>query len=408
MNSYAPQIDWLLKEQPSMLALLQDWADINSGSDNIPGLANMMSALKPHFSRLGGEMRELKLPPRTIIDSTGKFVEIPHGKALSILKRSQAPVKVFLGGHMDTVYPLDHPFQKSYIKNPARLQGPGVADMKGGLIVMLKALEALEQHPAHDNIGWEILINPDEEVGSIGSGALLTTSSKRNSLGLIFEPAFPDGAIVSARKGSANFTVIAKGQAAHSGRDFHKGRNAIAALAKFIVEAHQLSNAEKEITVNIGQIHGGGPVNVVPDLAICRLNVRTVNIQDIDGIQASLEQVVRSTQSDGISLSLHLENSRPPKLFDEKNQNLFEQIRYCAEQRGLQLSQRSSGGASDGNLMSAEGLPVIDSLGVIGGNIHTTDEYMLIDSLSERASLVALFLMKLASGEIPFKERYNV
>lgn len=401
MNSYAAQINWLNKERSSMLATLQQWANINSYSNNISGLAKMMEVLKLEFLKLGGEMNEVTLPPRSIIDQSGKLIEVPHGKALSIKKRSPSPLKVFLGGHMDTVYPEEHPFQKAVLLKPGKLQGPGVADMKGGLIVMLKALETLERHPRSSKVGWEILINPDEEVGSIGSESLLVACSKRNQFGLIFEPAFPDGAIVSSRKGSANFTLVARGRAAHSGRDFSQGRNAIAALAKFIVEAHQLSDLEKGITVNIGQINGGGPVNIVPDLAICRINVRTINPQDSEELRLRFEEIANNIQGDGITLALYLQNARPPKLFDEKNRRLFMQLQQYAKQEGLELNHRASGGASDGNLMSAKGLPVMDSLGVIGGSIHTEDEYMEVDSLFERAKLVGGFLMKLADGAVP-------
>lgn len=398
MNSYTPHIEWLKKEQPRMLSLLQQWANINSHSDNLPGLARMMSALKPHFAKLGGEMKEIELPSRTLIDSSGQLVDIPHGKALSIRKRHNASIRILLGGHMDTVYPLKHPLQKSEIIAPDKLLGPGVADMKGGLIVMLKALEAFERYPKSENIGWEVLINPDEEVGSLGSEALWVAGSKRNMLGLIFEPSFPDGALVSSRKGSANYAVIAKGRAAHSGRDFSQGRNAIVALAKFIVAAHELSDLKREITVNIGQIQGGGPVNVVPDLAVCHLNIRTVEPGDIIQVQARMEEIIGTVHSEGIELSLHMQNARPPKVFDEKNQQLFERIKQSAKEEGVELGFRASGGASDGNLLSAQGLPVIDSLGVVGGNIHTKGEYMMINSLSERASIVCRFLMKLADG----------
>lgn len=399
MNSYTDQMDWLAGEQSPMLTLLQQWADINSGSDNIPGLACMMEAIKLEFGKLGGEMHEIALPPRMILDNTGKLMEVPHGKALSITKRSQSRIKVFLGGHMDTVYPERHPFQKSVLLSSGRLQGPGVADMKGGLIVMLKALEAFERYPRSETVGWEILINPDEEVGSIGSEALLIESSKRNQLGLIFEPAFPDGMIVSSRKGSANFAVVTRGRAAHSGRDFGHGRNAIAALAKFIIAAHEMTDMNKGITVNIGTIEGGGPVNIVPDLAICRLNVRTVGMHDIEGIHLRLEEIAKTIQGDGISIAVYLQNERPPKLYDEKTQRLFEQFQQCADEEGWKLGHRASGGASDGNLMSAAGLPVMDSLGVVGGSIHTSDEYMEVQSLVERARLVSRFLMTVADGE---------
>lgn len=400
MSSYLPQLAWIDKEQDVMLQLLQDWANINSGSENLSGLDKMIDVLSSNFAKLNGMMKEIDLHPRIVIDDLGKPIEIPHGRALSIIKRPEAKIKVFLGGHMDTVYPISHPFQKATRLNAQILQGPGVADMKGGLVIMLKALEAFEQHPLAKNIGWEVLINPDEEVGSTGSEPLLIICAKRNTLGLIFEPSFPDGAIVSARKGSANLTITSLGRAAHAGRDFDKGRNAITALAKFIVAANELTNLEKGMTVNFGQISGGGPVNVVPDLATCRLNIRTIHPDDFAYIEGELIKIANSLESEGLKLAIIPQHVHPPKLFDKKNQHLFDLLKLCAKEENVNLEHRPSGGACDGNLLAAQGLPVIDSLGVIGNYIHTANEQMLISSLASRARLVALFLLKLACGEL--------
>lgn len=399
MFSCLPQLMWIDKEQDTMLQLLQEWADINSGSENISGLAAMIEVLSTNFAKLDGAMEKIDLQPRIVIDAFGKPMEVPHGKALSVIKRPEAKIKVFLGGHMDTVYPVSHRFQKTTLLGANILQGPGVADMKGGLVVMLKALEAFEQHPLAVNIGWEVLINSDEEVGSIGSEPLLIRSAKRNTLGLIFEPSFPDGAIVSSRKGSANLTIASFGRAAHAGRDFDKGRNAITALAKFIVAAHELTHLEKGITLNFGHISGGGPVNVVPDLALCRLNIRTIHPDDFAYIEGELIKIANHLESDGVKLTITLQHTHPPKLFDKKNQSLFNQLQLCAKEEGFNLEHRPSGGACDGNLLSAHGLPVIDSLGVIGSHIHTTDEQMVISSLVSRTRLITLFLLKLANVE---------
>lgn len=400
MPNFIDQLTRIDKERNAMLQLLQEWADINSGSENLPGLALMTRALSTSFARLNGSMEEIDLLPRIVVDELGKTIKIPHGKALSITKRPKAKIRVFLGGHMDTVYPVTHRFQKTTRLDANTLQGPGVADMKGGLVIMLKALEAFEQHPLAANIGWEVLINPDEEVGSIGSEPLLIKCATRNTLGLIFEPSFPDGTIVSSRKGSANLTITSCGRAAHAGRDFDKGRNAITALAKFIVIAHELSDLKKGITLNFGHISGGGPVNVVPDLAICRLNIRTVNPDDFAYVEGELIKIANSLESDGIKLSILLQHMHPPKPFDHKNQQIFKMLKSCAQEENIDLQHRPSGGACDGNLLSAHGLPIIDSLGVIGSHIHTTNEQMVIDSLVSRTRLVTLFLLKLACGEL--------
>lgn len=406
MQSSTPHLDWIDSQSPLMLKLLREWADINSWSENIAGLSLLTNAMKPSFAKLDGAMSEIDLPLRNTINTDGKAIAVPQGKALRIIKRPMSAVRVFLGGHMDTVFPPGHPFQQTAMINSNMLLGPGVADMKGGLIVLLKALEAFEQHPFAHRIGWEIMINPDEEVGSNGSGQLLWECAQRNAVGLIFEPSFSDGAIVSERKGSANFTIAVRGRSAHAGRDFHRGRNAIIALARTIIAIDMLNDNETGMTINVGHISGGGPVNIVPDFSICKLNIRTVRPEDFTCIHAKLQELVHEASEDGIELSLHVDHDRPPKPFDEKNRALFDLLKHCATEEGYELSCRPSGGACDGNLLSQAGLPIIDSLGVIGGGIHTSEEYVLLDSLTSRARLVCLFLIKLAAGE--FSDRISM
>lgn len=398
MVSLSSTLNWIDTQEVAMLKLLQEWVHINSSSENLSGLAHMLAALKLRFASLQAEMHTVTLPLRTSIDDSGKPCSLPHGHALHLIKRPTASLKVFLGGHMDTVFPVSGPFQSSERIDSNTLCGPGVADMKGGLVVMLTALEALEQHPAAKNIGWEVVINPDEEIGSTGSGPFLRTCAKRNTLGLLFEPSFSDGALVSSRKGSVNIAVVAHGKAAHAGRDFEKGRNALTAIARFAIEAEKLCHQDKGISVNIGQISGGGPVNIVPDLAICRLNARASRPEDFEQLQKQLQLLAIESQPEGVTFSFHIKNANKPKPFDDKSQQLFSKLQECAHEEGFKLNLRPSGGVCDGNLLAAEGLPVIDTLGVIGGNLHTSGEYMLIDSLRTRARLVALFLINLASG----------
>lgn len=396
MTPFHPTLDWIHKQYPHMVELLTQWSSINSWSDNISGLNEMLSALQTSFASLGGKMQTISLPPRLVVDSKGKIIEKEQGKALHITKHPHAKIKVFLGGHMDTVYPHTSHFQTTHYLDENTLCGPGVADMKGGLVVLFKTLEALERSPFAGKIGWEVLINPDEETGSSGSQSLFVQSAKQNQLGLLFEPSFPDGSLVSSRKGSMNFTVIAKGKAAHAGRDFHYGRNAISALSRFIIDAEALTDSTKGITVNAGHIEGGGPVNIVPDLAICRFNVRMVEPKDLPLIREALHRLVAIERApEGISFSYVDNTIRGPKPFDASQRVLFEQMKECAKELGMNLDWRPSGGVCDGNILSAEGLPTIDTLGVIGGNIHTAEEYMLLNSLTERTSLATYFLMKL-------------
>ena len=334
-SSFTPILNWIDAQQGSLTFLLKEWASINSGSDNLPGLARMLAALESRFSQLGASMELIDLAPRISLAENGDSISLPHGQALRLTKRPEAPIKVFLGGHMDTVYAPTHAFQSVEQLDSNTLRGPGVADMKGGLIVLLTALQAFEKHPSAKHLGWEVLINPDEEIGSIGSEPLFISAAKRNHLGLIFEPSFADGALVSSRKGSGNFTVVARGRPAHAGRDFHHGRNAIAPLAAFIVAANALSNLDKGITVNVGQVVGGGPVNVVPELAICRLNVRATAQEDFEETQQKLRTIASEIKIEGVTLSFHQHQARNPKPFDAGCRRLFDQLNACANEEPL-------------------------------------------------------------------------
>lgn len=399
-NSFQKQLDWIDRQQTSMLQLLIDWSHINSSSDNLEGLAHMLAALKTSFGSLDATLHEINIPSSTSIDPKGNLTLIPHGKALHLSKRPHAKIQILLAGHMDTVYPASHNFQKTQLTSPNMLQGPGVADMKGGLVIMLTALEAFEQHPASESLGWEILITSDEEIGSIGSEPLFLEAAKRVACGLIFEPSFSDGAIVSARKGSSNYTVVSTGKAAHSGRDFEKGKNAILPLAEFILAAYKLNDLEKGLTFNIGRIEGGGPVNVVPDFASCGINVRAVNAEDFIKVPLMLQHLIADINQSGAALKLHSHHMRSPKPFDAKNQKLFALIEKCAVEEGYPLATRPSGGVCDGNILSEAGVAVIDTMGAIGGHIHSPEEYIVIDSLKARARLTALLLFNLASGNL--------
>lgn len=402
MPAYQKHLDWIASQQKTMVSLLEQWAAINSGSDNLSGLSAMADALEREFASLNAtSYHRIALNPRRLINSKGEWKEVPLGEALFWQKNSNAPLRVFLGGHMDTVFSAESTFQKTERLGANTMQGPGVTDMKGGLVVMLTALRAFEQSPYAHSIGWDILINPDEEIGSPGSGPLFETCAKHNTIGLLFEPSYSDGSFVSSRKGSSNWTAVAKGRSAHAGRDFHKGRNAITALAKFLLQVELLNNPEKEITVNIGHLEGGGPINIVPDSALGKFNIRIVEPNDLENLTLMINKLAEeASREEGIEIAVHADTRNPPKPFDSKTESLFKVIKECASQLGMEMRWRPSGGACDGCRLHAAGLPNMDTLGVIGGNIHTYEEYIELDSLVQRAQLTSLFLMLLASGEM--------
>ncbi len=401
MPHYSHILDGIAAQRDRLRQLVEDWSRINSGTFNIPGLHKLCHRLQHDFSSLGGAMCVEHLPEMISIDRRGQETRTPLGPALSIIKRPEAPLRVFLCIHMDTVYAADDSFQDVALIDADRLHGPGVCDAKGGLAVMLAALEAFETSDLAHAIGWEILINSDEEIGSPGSAGLLVAAARRNHLGLLFEPSLPDGAIVDRRRGSGHFSLVIRGRSAHAGRDFDRGRSAIVAAADLTLQLHALNQTLPGITINIGAIDGGGPANVVPDLAICRFNVRTTQSDDESRIQAEFDRILADlNHRDGISAQIHGAFSSPPKIPDARGEWLLESIISCGRDLGLAIGRRPSGGASDGNRLAAAGLPNVDSLGVRGGNIHSPDEFMIPSSLVERAQLCALLLLKLAAGDI--------
>lgn len=391
-------LSWLDNRQEEMLAATIALANINSGSLNHAGVKAVGDELCKLAAPLEGNVEQIPMPAHQVIDDTGQIKQYPLANAIRVTKRPQAPMKVFLCGHMDTVFAVNHPFQQVKWLDNNTINGPGVADLKGGLVVMLNALACLERSPLAEKIGWEILFNPDEEIGSPGSSSLFAECAQRNHVGMIYEPCFPNGDFAGQRKGSGNFSVVVTGKAAHAGREHHLGRNAIRAMADFISALDDFNQQRDTITVNPGYIHGGGPVNVVPDNCVSQFNIRTTTAKDEAWCQQKLSELTASiNQREGITLQLHGAFGRPPKCLTPANQRLFSLAKQCGQQIGLDLAWHPTGGCCDGNNLAAYGLPNIDTLGVQGGKIHSDQEYMLVSSLVERAKLSALLLFHLAN-----------
>ncbi|MEC7840415.1 MAG: hydrolase [Chlamydiota bacterium] len=408
MKDYEEVLSWIEDQRKPMIDQVIEWADINSGSSNLEGLNAILNTLKRSFETLDAQADTISLRTVKNISPEGKVSESPTGQGLIIQKRPEAQIQVLLGGHMDTVYPLSSPFQKAHVYDNKNIHGPGTADMKGGLMIMLKSLEALEQFKYKEHIGWRVFITPDEEVGSLASEHLHEKFARQSDFGIIFEPSFPDGSIVSARKGSYNFAIISKGKAAHSGRDFHSGKNAIIALLKCCLRINLLNENPNEVTINLGHIEGGGPPNIVPDLAMCRFNVRMKEAEHLNELIKVIEEIIKEeNRVDGTDLEFIELGHRTPKSFDQKHADLFDLFKVCAKEHSIDLVCKPSGGVCDGNIWSSAGLPTIDTMGVIGSGIHTFDEQFEVESLIERTKICASLLMKLGSGELQLPESFN-
>jgi glutamate carboxypeptidase len=402
-----PVLEALTGAAPRIVARTLDWCAVNSGSRNAEGLARQRDLLEAelaaHVDVSTGRIERAPLSPSREVRDDGSLGETSYPDALLLTVRPEAPVQAVLTGHYDTVYPKESPFQTVRTRDDGALWGPGVADMKGGISVMLAALEAFEAHPAKDRVGYRVLLSPDEEIGSPGSAPLLERLGRDGHIGLTYEPALADGTLAGARKGSGNFHILVRGRSAHAGRDFERGRNAVAGAAEIGMALHALNGAREGVTVNVAKISGGGPLNVVPDVAVVRFNVRVPSAAAAEWVRCEIEKIAIAeslTGPHGLEVSLHGGFTRPPKPMDESQSALFDGVRLAAALIGQEIGWRDSGGVCEGNNLYAAGLPNVDTLGVRGGDIHSEAEYALPESFLERAQLSAMILMKLASGEI--------
>lgn len=376
--------------------MLVRWCDQNSGSNNTAGLAAMLELLAAAFGRLPGATVE-----RVPLAGTAH-------RALRVRQRPRAPHQLFFSGHYDTVYDATDPFQRCEALTPERLRGPGVADMKGGLVTMLAALTAFEQTPRAAEVGYEVLLGPDEEIGSPGTAPLFAEAAPRFRLGLIFEPARANGDLVHSRKGTGNFTVTSHGRAAHAASGGNLGRNAIVALAEYLVAVNRLPQELPGVLLNVGSVRGGGPAtNVVPDLAEAKLDVRVTQLADRAAVLARLEALAAPINArDGHRLELAGGFTRPPMERTPAADAAF--AAWQAAARDLKVAPFSwvhAGGASDANNLAAAGLPCLDGLGVIGDRLHSAEEWCHLPSLVERAQIAALWLHRLAAGELKLPPR---
>ena len=378
----------------AMRAQVERWAAVNSGTRNLAGLATMAGLLGDAFARLPGTIELVEPDPVETVAADGGIARADHGRHLLLSVRPDAPVRMLLTGHMDTVYPVDHPFQTVTDRGDGTIGGPGVADMKGGLAVMLAALQAVEA--SGTALGYDVVINSDEETGSFASAALLARSARGKVAALTYEPALADGTLAGARGGTGNFSLVVRGRSAHAGRNPEDGRNAVVAAADLAVRLAKI--AGPRLSVNPARIEGGGPNNVVPDLAILRINFRPATLDEIARATSHVDAAVAMVAAEhDVKIEVHGSFNRPPKPIDAGAERLFRLVKEAGSDLGLEIGWRATGGVCDGNNIAAAGVPVVDTMGVRGGAIHSADEFMILDSLAERAALSAVTMLRIAA-----------
>lgn len=303
--------------------------------------------------------------------------------------------RVLLIGHYDTVWPVGQIARMPLVEKDGKLFGPGVYDMKAGLAMGILAARALvEAIPVAKRPRLSMLITSDEETGSQTSRALIEQTAREHVAALVLEPALPDGAIKTARKGVGEFEIAATGVSAHAGVDPTKGASAVHEIARQIAAIVALADPSRGLTLNVGVVEGGTRPNVIAEHASARVDVRIARVADGPLIEAAIKSLVPADAR--VQLTVTGGINRPPMERTDAGARLFELARDVARELGEpDLREASTGGGSDGNFTAAVGVPTIDGLGAVGDGAHALHEHVVLDSLPRRAALVAGLVRKI-------------
>lgn len=411
MNDLSSALTWIDTQKDYLTKTLINWSETNSGSTNTTGINLQAKKIIELFEKkLNIKSQIIQPQNKPNISAKNNFAisqDINTGPIIIFEKtnNNKKPI-ILLIGHYDTVFAQDHVFQKT--KNIADknhddiLQGPGVADMKGGLLVILTAVMAFEKTKLASEINWKIILNPDEEIGSPTSRLYLEQEAKitknNNGVGLVYEPSTtPDGTLASSRPSSGHFKLEVFGQSSHAGRDLFGGKNAIIALSKLIIKLHELSKKDNSLLINIAKFSSDAPLNQVPDYASCALNIRSKDKENQTYFENKLQEIIDNISNiTKCKIIKTGKTTRPPKPLTKTQLKLFEFIKECAKTINININWYPAGGVCDGNNLAECGLPVVDTLGVRGGLIHTDQEFIHLKSLTERSKLSAVILYNLA------------
>jgi glutamate carboxypeptidase len=290
--------------------------------------------------------------------------------------------------HMDTVFPLGTINKFPYREADERIFGPGVLDMKAGIIIALAAIEEAQKSGLNRSV--ILLCTSDEEIGSHTSRELIERLAKESALALVLESALLDGSLKTWRKGVGEFRVKTKGRAAHAGVDHQIGRNAIEEMAHQVIAIQKFTDYSKQTTLNVGVIKGGTVSNVVPEEAIVQVDVRVMQPGEWERLESEMKGL--KPVLDGTSLEIIGDLNRPPMPFNETMKATFEKAKRIAAEIGMELKAGGTGGASDGNFVAPLGIPVLDGMGAIGEGAHSEREYIFADSMEQKAKFIASLL----------------
>ena len=300
--------------------------------------------------------------------------------------------RYLLSGHMDTVFPEDTQFNW-YKEDNTHCFGPGVIDMKGGLVAGIFALKALDNEKLLTKIPVKFFFNSDEEIGSPSSKDHIQKEAGNSAFAFVLETGGRNGEIVTGRKGNLSLELKIKGIAGHAAFAGKDKASAIAELAHKIMAFESLNDLDRGISVNVGKVKGGIGPNTVPEHALARIDFRFIGIADKADLEKSISEITKKKDIPKTSSHFAILSSRPPMPASEQNKKLFQALQETATSIGISVSEEFRAGVSDANLIAGEHTPVIDGLGPIGAMDHSEDEYMIKASLLQRSVLLACSLI---------------
>jgi glutamate carboxypeptidase len=398
--------DGLRRRAERMYDEIADAVAIPTGGAFRPGLDEFRGLLCDRLTKLGasvsmhlGDERPAWLALPHERDATAQGDAYVPPVAIAARLRPGTP-RVLIAGHIDTVHDPNGAFRTLTRESDRIARGPGAVDMKGGIILAMNALEALDE--AGVGLGFSVLLNSDEETGSFHSARAIEEAGRAHDIGIALEPAGEGGALVVERMGSGHFRIDCTGRTAHVGRDFTKGVSAVVALAKAILETSAASDPAAGRIVNVGPLEGGLVSNAVPASASAWGNVR---FADPAAMNELARRFAALNTPDGALPGVRVLTAfaRPAKPLTPQVERFALAVRDVAESLGQTLPFGKTGGVCDGNILQSVGLPTLDTLGIRGGNLHRTDEFIEIPSIVERAQLLAVVLKRIAEGRITLR-----
>ena len=380
--SEAQITDWLASQRQAMIDLLRDVVDIDSGSYDKEGVDAVGARFERHFSEHG-------IPSRR--EGHGTFGDAIHA---DVAKPGSNEKPVLLMGHRDTVFGKGEAGRRPFTIKDKRAYGPGVADMKAGLVMNVFVATAFHKFGGNPH-PIKLLITSDEEIGSPSSRPVIEREGRTARAVFNSEPGRPTGNVVTGRKGGIFMHMAITGKAAHSGANFAAGVSAIGELAHKIVQIHALTDLTKGITLNVGLVAGGQSVNTTAPYAEGQIDMRYVDPKDRATVMAEIERIVATPSVPGTSTVLTIKGEFVPVVQSEASKALFENYQAAARQAGLTTLQGEfSGGCADSGFTAAVGTPTICGLGPVGGLAHTPEEYLELDSIVPRAQALALAILR--------------